>query len=92
MQVVEPGQVADLAAPFSRTDEAEGPLPAMKFAPRRLTAKLAATPATTLDGAISSIAGELITATFAEADFVGSALLAAITEIAFGDGPATGAE
>jgi hypothetical protein len=64
----------------------------MKFAPLRLTAKLATAPATTLEGAISSITGELVTAIVAEADFVGSALLVAITEIAFGDGPVTGAE
>jgi len=36
--------------------------------------------------------GELVSAIVADADFVGSALLVAITEIAFGDGAIAGAE
>lgn len=45
----------------------------------------------TLEGRIVSITGPLVRATVAAADFVGSAWLVAITEIAFGEGAAPGA-
>lgn len=45
----------------------------------------------TLEGSSASITGPLVSATVAEADFVGSAWLVAITEMAFGDGAAVGA-
>jgi len=44
-----------------------------------------------LDGRIASIAGPLEIEMVADADFVGSASLVAITEIAFGEGAALGA-
>jgi hypothetical protein len=45
-----------------------------------------------LEGSSASIAGPLVSATVAVADFVGSAWLVAITEIAFGEGATVGAE
>jgi hypothetical protein len=49
-------------------------------------------PAITLEGRILSITGPFVIATVAEADFVGSATLVAVTEIALGEGAAVGAE
>jgi hypothetical protein len=67
------------------------PLPAAKFAPCSSSGKLSAAPAITDDGRITSIIGPLEIASVAAADFVGSAWLVAITEIALGFGAAAGA-
>jgi hypothetical protein len=45
-----------------------------------------------LEGRIVLIAGPLVSATVALADFVESATLVAVSRIAFGDGAAVGAE
>jgi len=50
-----------------------------------------ATPAITLDGRICSIVGPVVIETEADADWDKSAMLVAVTEIAFGEGAASGA-
>jgi hypothetical protein len=85
-------QVVLRAAPFIRIVDAALPLPATKCVPCTDSGKLSTAPAIALDGRITSIVGPLVTATLAEADFVGSAELVATTEIAFGDGATAGAE
>jgi hypothetical protein len=49
-------------------------------------------PAMALEGRIFSITGPLVSAMVDDADFVASAWLVAITEIALGEGAAVGAE
>jgi hypothetical protein len=85
-------QVVLRAAPLTRIAEAALPLPATKFPPWTDSGKLSTEPAITLEGRICSITRPLVIDTVAEADFVGSAELVAITEIAFGDGAPDGAE
>jgi len=80
------------AASLIRIVDAELPLPTTKCVPWTDSGKLSTAPAIALDGRISSIVGPLVTATVAEADFVGSAELVATTEIALGDGATLGAE
>ena len=84
-------QMVVSAVPFTRIAEAPAPRPATKPAPFTASVKSAATPAITLDGKICSIAGPLVIATVAVPDCDRSAKLVATTEIAFGDGAASGA-
>ena len=79
-------------SPLSRIVDAVFPLPATKFAPCTSNGMLSTAPAIALDGRSMSIIGPLVSATVAEADFVASAWLVAVTEIAFGEGAAVGAE
>ena len=92
MQAVAVGQAVARAVPLMRIEEAAAPEPATKFTPWSDSGKLSAAPAITLDGSITSIVGPLVMATVAVADFVASARLVAITEIALGDGATVGAE
>lgn len=85
-------QVVVRAAPLIRIVDAELPPPATKCVPWTDSGKPSTAPAIALDGRSTSIVGPLVTATVAEADFVGSAELVATTKIAFGDGAAPGAE
>ena len=78
--------------PLMRIEEAALPDPATKFVLALENGKLSTAPAITLDGRITSIAGPLVMATVAVADFVPSARLVAITEMAFGEGATVGAE
>lgn len=91
VQLAAVAQVVLRGAPFKRIVDAELPLPATKFAPRSASGKLCTAPAMALEGSSNSITGPLVSATVAEADFVGSAWLVAITEMAFGEGAAVGA-
>ena len=78
--------------PFRRIVEAELPLPATKFKPCTTSGMLSNAPAMALEGSIVSIVGPLVSAIVADADFVRSAWLVAVTKIAFGDGAMVGAE
>jgi hypothetical protein len=80
------------ATPLRIITDAPAPLPATKFTPCTTRGKPSTAPAITLEGRITSIAGPLVIAMAAEADFVGSAWLVAVTEMAFGDGGIVGAE
>src|SRR6185437_9871655 len=84
-------QLVPRATPLTRIMDAELPLPATKFTPRTASGKASTSPVMVLDGRIASIAGPLEIEMVADADFVGSASLVAITEIAFGEGAALGA-
>ena len=86
------GQTVARAVPLMRIEEAAAPEPATKFTPCSNSGKLSAAPAITLDGSITLIVGPLVIATVAVADFVASARLVAITDIALGEGATVGAE
>jgi hypothetical protein len=85
-------QVVLRATPLNRIVDAELPLPAMNLVPSISNGNPKTAPASALEGRISSIVGPLVRAIVAKADFVGSASLVAVTEIAFGDGAIVGAE
>lgn len=78
--------------PLNRIVDDELPLPAAKPVPSISDGKPETAPASTLEGRIASIVGPLVRAIVAKADFVGSASLVAVTEIALGDGAIVGAE
>ena len=84
-------QLVPRAMPLIRIADAEPPLPATKFTPRTTSGKASTSPAMVLDGRMASIAGPLEIEIVADADFVGSASLVAVTEIALGEGAALGA-
>ena len=92
VQAVALGQAVARAVPLMRIEEAAAPEPATKFLPCNVSGKLSAAPAITLDGSITWIVGPLVMATMAVADFVASARLVAIMDIALGDGATVGAE
>ena len=83
--VVDP-HVVLRAVPFKRICDAPLPLPATNPAPSTLSGNPSTAPAITLEGSTASIAGPLVIATSAVADFVGSATLVAVTAIEFGEG------
>lgn len=91
MQLVVDAHVVVRGAPLMRITEATLPLPVPKFSPCTSSGKLSTAPAITLDGRITSIVGPLVIAIMADADFVGSAWLTAMTEIALGEGAEAGA-
>lgn len=80
------------AVPLIKIVDAATPLPATKFVPCSSSGKPSTAPAVTDEGKITSIIGPLEMAIVAAADFVGSAWLVAITEIALGEVAAAGAE
>ena len=80
------------ATPLSRMVEAEAPAPSTKLIPSTSKGKPSTAPAITLEGKIASMMGPVEMATAAVADFVGSATLVAMIEMALGDGAAVGAE
>ena len=84
-------QVVAWATPFSKINEAPLPLPATKFNPSTSNVNPSTDPAITLDGRITSISGPVFIVIVAVADFVESAWLVAVIEIAFGEGAAVGA-
>jgi hypothetical protein len=79
------------AVPLNSISDAPLPLPATKFTPSTLSGNPSTAPAITLDGSTTSIAGPLVNATIAVADFVASAALVAVTPISFGEGALLGA-
>jgi hypothetical protein len=91
-QLVAEVQVVPRGVPLIRIVEAVAPLPATKFCPESASGNPSTAPAMTLDGRMTSITGSLVSAIVAAADFVGSARLVAITEIALGEGATGGAE
>jgi len=91
VQAVVDAHVVLRDAPFNRIAEAELPLPTTKFTPSTSSGNDSTAPAITLEGKIVSIAGPLVMASVADADFVESTWLVAITEIALGDGATEGA-
>jgi hypothetical protein len=91
-QLVAEVHVVPRGVPLIRIVEAVVPLPATKFCPDSARGKPSTAPAMTLEGRILSITGPLVSAIVPAADFVGSTELAAITEIALGEGAADGAE
>lgn len=92
LQVVVLGHVDARGVPLIRMEEAALPEPAAKLMPATEKGKLSTAPAITLEGRITSIVGPLVIATAAVADFVASARLVAITEMALGEGATVGAE
>lgn len=84
-------QTVPSAAPFTKITDAPPPWPATNPSPFTAKVKSAATPAITLEGKICSIAGPEVIETVAVANCDKSAKLVAITEIAFGEGAASGA-
>lgn len=92
LQVVVLGHVLKRGIPLIRMEEASPPDPGTKLFPATEKGKLSTAPAITLDGRITSISGPLVMATVAVADFVASARLVAITDIALGEGATVGAE
>lgn len=92
LHVVVLGHVLEREIPLMRMEEAALPDPGTKLFPAIENGKLSTAPAITLDGRITSITGPLVMATVAVADFVPSARLVAITEMAFGEGATVGAE
>ena len=84
-------QVVARAAPLKRITDAELPLPATKFAPFTSKGNASTAPAMTLEGRRVSMVGPLVMATVAEADFVESATLVAMTAMPLGEGAELGA-
>jgi hypothetical protein len=91
VHVVVEAHVVDRAVPPIRITEAVLPLPAEKLLPVTDSGIDCTTPAITLAGSSVSITGPLVSAMVAVADFVGSAWLVALSDIAFGDGAKFGA-
>ena len=77
--------------PSRRITDDELPLPAVKPTPVTVKGKLSTATANTLEGKIVSIVGPVTMAIAAEADFVASAMLVAVTVIALGEGAMAGA-
>ena len=92
VQAVAVGQVVIRGAPLSSITDAVAPLPGMKFAPCTSKGILWIAPAMALEGRIFSITGPVVSAMLDDANFVASAWLVTITEIALGDGAVVGAE
>ena len=91
VQVVAVEHVVGRATPLRRIAEPVPALPGTKFNPRSDTGKPSMAPAIALDGRITSMVGPDVMAIVADADFVLSASLVAMIEIAFGDGATEGA-
>ena len=91
MQVVVVAHVVARATPLRRITEPASPLPATKFKPWTDSGKPSTAPAITLEGKIVSMVGPDVIAIVAEADFVLSAWLVAMIDIAFGEGATVGA-
>ena len=83
--------VVGRALPLRRIVEPVPALPGTKFKPRTDTGKPSIAPAIVLDGRITSMVGPDVMAIVADADFVLSAWLVAMIEMAFGEGATVGA-
>ena len=90
-QAVAVEHVVGRALPLRRIVEPVPALPGTKFNPRTDTGKPSIAPAIVLDGRITSMVGPDVMAIIADADFVLSAWLVAMIEMAFGEGATVGA-
>ena len=79
------------AAPLRRIVEPVPALPGTKFKPCTKTGKPPIAPAIALEGRTTSMVGPDVMAIVADADLLASAALAAMIEIAFGEGATVGA-
>ena len=90
-QLVAVEHVVGRATPLRRIADPVLALPGTKFNPCTDTGKPSMAPAIALDGKITSIVGPEVMAIVADADFVLSATLVAMIEMAFGEGATVGA-
>ena len=91
VQVVAVEHVVGRATPLRRISEPVPALPGTKFNPCTDMGKPSIAPAIALAGRMASMVGPDVMAIVADADFVLSASLVAMIEIAFGDGATVGA-
>ena len=91
VQVVAVEHVVGRATPLRRIAEPVPALPGTKFNPCTDTGKPSTAPAIALDGKITSMVGPDVMAIVADPDFVLSATLVAMIEMALGDGATVGA-
>jgi hypothetical protein len=91
-QEVELVQDVARGVPLTKMDDAVRAIPVTKFTPCTASGKPSTAPAKTLEGSRTSMTGPLVTATVAAADLLGSAVLVAMTAMAFGAGALLGAE